>query len=134
MPVINGPSWTATLSHNFSPFYPVHIPSCPDPAQETPEVEKESPRELFGRDADEASLWSSGDRKGSPPILWGTASKDDSIFHMSSNQALKVKAFNVFSAGRVNSRSRLPHLWAVIDTFFSKLLRESRAGWTVYTL
>ncbi|XP_076767598.1 maestro heat-like repeat family member 5 isoform X4 [Arvicanthis niloticus] len=59
-------------------------------AQETPEVERESPRELFGPDAEEASLWSSGDQKGSPPILWGTASKDDSIFHMNSSQALKV--------------------------------------------
>ncbi|GAB1299438.1 Maestro heat-like repeat family member 5 [Apodemus speciosus] len=59
-------------------------------AQETPEEERESPQELFRPDADEATLWSSGDQKGSPPIPRGMASNDDSIFHMSSNQALKV--------------------------------------------
>ncbi|XP_052016306.1 maestro heat-like repeat family member 5 [Apodemus sylvaticus] len=59
-------------------------------AQETPEEERESPRELFRPDADEATLWSSGDQKGSPPIPQGMAFSDDSIFHMSSNQALKV--------------------------------------------
>jgi hypothetical protein len=101
-------------------------------------VKRESPRDLFGPDADGAAFWGSGDQKGSSPILRRMASKDHSIFSMSSNQALKVKAFQVFSAGWVHSQSRLPHLWAVINTFFSKLLRESQAGerdtsrhWTV---
>ncbi|XP_038936158.1 maestro heat-like repeat family member 5 isoform X2 [Rattus norvegicus] len=59
-------------------------------AQETPEVERESPRELFGPDADGAVRWSSGDQKGCPPIPQGMASKDDSIFYMSSDQALQA--------------------------------------------
>lgn len=33
------------------------------------------------------------------------ASKDNSIFYMSSDQALQVKVFKVFSAGRVHSQS-----------------------------
>ncbi|XP_021039951.1 maestro heat-like repeat family member 5 isoform X1 [Mus caroli] len=58
-------------------------------AQETLEVKRESPRDLFGPDADGATFWGSGDQKGSSPILRRMASKDHSIFSMSSNQALK---------------------------------------------
>ncbi|XP_031201690.1 maestro heat-like repeat family member 5 isoform X3 [Mastomys coucha] len=77
-------------------------------SQETPEVEKENPRELFGPDADEVILWSSGDQKGSPPILWRLAPEDD-IFCMSSNQTLKVIADHLEMAELTDL------IWTAID-------------------
>ncbi|KAL1767284.1 maestro heat-like repeat family member 5 [Sigmodon hispidus] len=56
---------------------------------EVPEVERETPQKLHHPDAVEAALWSSGDQTGTLLIPQNMASKNDSIFFMSSNQATK---------------------------------------------
>lgn len=62
-------------------------------------MERETRQELALPDAPGAALWSSGDQRGALLIPQDMASKNDSIFFMSSNQATKVKAFRVFLAG-----------------------------------
>ncbi|XP_051016482.1 maestro heat-like repeat family member 5 [Acomys russatus] len=66
---------------------------------DAPEVEMETPREFLQPGAIGATLWSSGDQRGTLLIPQEMASKNDSISYMGSNHAIKVKAFTIFLAG-----------------------------------
>ncbi|XP_042120662.2 maestro heat-like repeat family member 5 isoform X2 [Peromyscus maniculatus bairdii] len=57
--------------------------------KEVPEMERETRQELALPDAPGAAFWSSGDQRGALLIPQDMASKNDSIFFMSSNQATK---------------------------------------------
>ncbi|CAH7109062.1 Mroh5 [Phodopus roborovskii] len=58
-------------------------------AGEVPEMERETLQELPQPDAVGAALWSSGDQRGTLLMQQDMASKNDSIFFMGSNQAIK---------------------------------------------